>query len=193
VLVEHMGDHTFVPPVGDWGDRRVLDPLAQPIATKDGWICVSANTDGQAFALFDAIGRPELKNNPKFNSVKARYANVREYFSIRADGLKEKTSAEWLSILEKADVPAGLVHSVDTLIGDEHLADVGFFRKVEHPVEGTKYEINNPNKFSAGLRNEQSVAPYLGSDSVAILSELGYVQDDIDEMVKLKITIDGRI
>jgi crotonobetainyl-CoA:carnitine CoA-transferase CaiB-like acyl-CoA transferase len=192
VLVEHMGDHTFVPPRGDWGDRRVLDPLAQPIATKDGWICVSANTDGQAFALFEAIGRPELKSDLKFNSIKARYANVREYYSIRAQGLKEKTSAEWLEILEKADVPAGPVHSIDSLIGDEHLADVGFFRKVQHPVEGTKYEINNPNKFSAGLRNEQTVAPYIGGDSVAILLELGYARADVDEMVKSKITMDGR-
>ena len=66
--------------------------------------------------------------------MKARYANVREYFSIRGEGLKQKTSAEWLDILEKADVPAGRVHSIDTLPGDEHLADVGLFRKVEHPV-----------------------------------------------------------
>ena len=55
-----------------------------------------------------------------------------------------------------------------------------------------KYELNNPNKFSGGLRNEQTVAPYLGGDSVAILSELGYAQAEIDEMVKSKITIDGR-
>ena len=192
VLVEHMGDHSFIPPLGDWGDRRVLDPLAQPIATKDGWICVSANTDGQAFELFDAIGRPELKTDPRFNSVKARYAHVREYFSIRAQGLKQKTSAEWLDILEKADVPAGRVHSIDTLTQDEHLHDVGFFRKVEHPQEGTKYELNNPNRFSAGLRDEQTVAPNLGADSVAILSELGYAKAEIDEMVSSKITIDGR-
>ena len=61
-----------MPLLGDWGDRRVLDPLAQPIQTKDGWICVSASTDGQAFALFAAIGRPELKDDPRFNSVKSR-------------------------------------------------------------------------------------------------------------------------
>jgi crotonobetainyl-CoA:carnitine CoA-transferase CaiB-like acyl-CoA transferase len=150
VLVEHMGDHTFLPPLGDWGDRRVLDKLAQPIATKDGWICVSANTDQQAFALFDAIGRPELKRDPKFNSVKARYANIREYFSIRAEGLKQKTTAEWLDILERADVPAGPVHSIDTLTGDEHLADVGFFRKVEHPVEGPNTSSTIPISFPQG-------------------------------------------
>ena len=86
VLAEHMGDLTFVPPRGKSGDARVLDPLAKPVATKDGFICVSANTDAQAFALFDAIGRPELKSDPRFSSVKARLANVRAYFEVRAAG-----------------------------------------------------------------------------------------------------------
>ncbi len=45
VLAEHMGDLTFVPPRGNSGDARVLDPLAKPIATRDGYICVSANND----------------------------------------------------------------------------------------------------------------------------------------------------
>ena len=190
VMVEHLGDLTFVPPLGDWGDRRVLDPLAQPIATKDGWIAVSANTDGQAFALFDAIGRPELKTDPKFNSVKARYANVKEYFSIRREGLKSKTTREWLEIFEQSDVPAGQVHTMESLIEDEHLAEVGMFRRIEHPSEGTKIELNNPNKFSAGLRGEQTPAPFLGGQSV---------DDTVDGlhragggMIAGKTTIDGR-
>jgi len=193
VLIEHLSDMSFEPPLGDWGDRRVLDPLAQPIATKDGHICVSANTDAQAFALFAAIGRPELKDDPRFNSVKARYANVRDYFSIRAEGLKQKTSAEWMEILEAADVPAGPAHTIESLLDDEHLADVGFFRRIDHPVEGPKIELNNPNRFSAGLREDQTPAPSLGQDSVAILSELGYGQGEIDAMIGAGATADGRI
>ncbi len=193
VLVEHLSDMSFEPPLGDWGDRRVLDPLAQPIPTKDGHICVSANTDAQAFALFAAIGRPELKDDPRFNSVKARYANVRDYFSIRAEGLKQKTTAEWMDLLEKADVPAGPAHTIETLLEDEHLADVGFFRRIDHPAEGTKIELNNPNRFSAGLREDQTPAPILGQDSVAILSELGYADGEIKAMVEAGATADGRL
>ena len=88
VLAEHMGDLTFVPPRGESGDLRVLDPLGKPVATRDGYICVSANTDAQAFALFDAIGRPDLKSDPRFSSVKARLANVRGYFDVRATSFR---------------------------------------------------------------------------------------------------------
>jgi crotonobetainyl-CoA:carnitine CoA-transferase CaiB-like acyl-CoA transferase len=136
VLAEHMGDLTFVPPRGGSGDPRVLDPMGKPVPTKDGYICVSANTDAQAFAMFDAIGRPELKTDPRFSSVKARLANVRAYFDLRAASFRARTTAEWVAILAAADVPAGPMHTLESLVDDEHLADVAFFREVDHPIEG---------------------------------------------------------
>jgi crotonobetainyl-CoA:carnitine CoA-transferase CaiB-like acyl-CoA transferase len=192
VLAEHMGDLTFVPPRGQSGDARVLDPLAKPVATADGYICVSANTDAQAFALFDAIGRPELKGDPRFSSVKARLANVRAYFEVRAQGLRTHTTQECLDILEKADVPAGRVHTLESLAADEHLAEVGFFRTVEHPVEGEIVDLTFPNRFSAGGREDFKPAPLMGGDSVEILREIGYCNEEIDDLVRSRVTIDGR-
>jgi crotonobetainyl-CoA:carnitine CoA-transferase CaiB-like acyl-CoA transferase len=191
VLAEHMGDLTFVPPRGQSGDLRVLDPMGKPVATKDGYICVSANTDAQAFALFDAIGRPELKSDPRFSSVKARLANVRAYFDARAAGFRTRTTAEWIEILAEADVPAGRMNTLDSLVADAHLADVGFFREVDHPVEGRIVDMKFPNRFSAGGREHYRPPPLLGGDSVAILREIGYGIDDIDDMVRSKVTIDG--
>jgi crotonobetainyl-CoA:carnitine CoA-transferase CaiB-like acyl-CoA transferase len=192
VLSEHLGERTFVPSRRESGDRRVLNPLGRPLPTKDGWICVSANTDAQAFAFFDAIGRPELRHDPRLCSVKARYANVDAYFTVRAQALRERTTAEWLQIFQQADIPAGPVHDFDSLLGDAHLKAIGFFRTVEHPPEGEMIELANPNKFSAGLRSPSRAAPLLGGDSVAILSELGYSDAEIDEMIAMKIVVDGR-
>jgi len=192
VLAEHMGDLTFVPPRGPSGDARVLDPLGKPVATKDGYICVSANTDAQAFALFDAIGRPELKHDPRFSSVKARLANVRAYFDIRAEGFRNRTTAEWVEILEKADVPAGPMHSLESLCDDAHLADVGFFREIDHPDEGRIIDTAFPNRLSAGDRDDRLPAPRLGGDSIAVLREAGFGDAEIADMVRTGATIDGR-
>lgn len=192
VLAEHMGDLTFVPSCGRSGDLRVLDPMGKPVPTRDGYICVSANTDAQAFALFDAIGRPELKDDPRFCSVKARLANVRAYFDVRAEGFRIRTTAEWLEILAKADIPAGRMHTLESLTADEHLADTGFFREVDHPIEGKIVDMRFPNWFSGGGREDYRRPPLLGGDSVAILREIGYGSDEIDEMVRSKVTIDGR-
>lgn len=192
MLTEHMGDLTFVPPRGPGGDLRLLDPMGKPVPTLDGYICVSANTDAQAFALFDVIGRPELKNDPRFSSVQARLANVRAYFDIRAEGFRTKTTEEWIEILAEADIPAGRMHTLESLVTDEHLVDAGFFREIDHPVEGKIIDMEFPNRFSAGGRDDYYPPPALGGDSIAILSEIGYGSDDIDEMVRLKVTIDGR-
>jgi crotonobetainyl-CoA:carnitine CoA-transferase CaiB-like acyl-CoA transferase len=192
VLAEHMGDLTFVPPRGRSGDLRVLDPMGRPIRTKDGYICISANTDAQALALFDVIGRPELKCDPRFSSVKARLANVRAYFDVRAESFKMKTTAEWVEILASADIPAGPMHTLESLVEDEHLADAGFFREIDHPVEGRILEMQFPNRFSAGGRKDYLPAPLKGGDSIAILREIGFDDEAIDEMVKSKATIDGR-
>jgi crotonobetainyl-CoA:carnitine CoA-transferase CaiB-like acyl-CoA transferase len=192
VLAEHMGDLTFVPPRGQSGDLRLLDPMGKPVPTRDGYICVSANTDAQAFALFDVIGRPELRNDPRFSSVQARLANVRAYFNVRAEAFRARSTAEWLEILATADIPAGRMHTLESLVADEHLADTGFFREVDHPVEGKIVDMQFANQFSAGGRDDYRSPPLLGGDSVAILREIGYGCDEIDGMVKLKVTIDGR-
>jgi crotonobetainyl-CoA:carnitine CoA-transferase CaiB-like acyl-CoA transferase len=197
VMSEHMGQLSFDPPRGEPGDQRVLDPGARPLATSDGHICVSANTDAQAFALFEAIGRPELKSDPRFCSVKARYENVGEYFALRDDALKTRPTAEWLAIFDALDVPAGRSHTLTSLMKDEHLADVELFRTREHPEEGTIIDIALPNIADDLARGDYSAPPLQGEQGKAILEELGYSRDEIDTMrakgvVSLPGSADGR-
>lgn len=193
VLEEHMYLKTFEPPLGETGDPRLLDPLAKPIPTQDSWICISANTNGQAFAFFDAIGRPELKTDPRFCSVQARFAHVNDYFQIRTDTLKAKTTAEWLAIFDRHDVPAMPYHTLDSLLEDPHLTDIGFFELKDHPTEGKIREMRLPNKWSCGTRREWSPAPKLGQHSVEILREAGYSADQIETLVSSGITLDGQL
>ena len=193
VLSEHMYMKTFVPPRGQTGDPRLLDPQAKPLATRDGWICISANTNAQAFAFFDAIGRPELKTDERFNTIAARFRNVGEYFRIRAEALKTRTTAEWLRVFDACDVPAMPYHTLDTLMDDPHLKESEFFETVEHPTEGSVINIRLPNTLSRGARSDFTGAPKLGQHSTEILQELGYGATDIEQMIVNRVTVDGRI
>jgi crotonobetainyl-CoA:carnitine CoA-transferase CaiB-like acyl-CoA transferase len=193
VLEEHLYLKTFVPPLGETGDPRLIDPLGKPTPTKDGWICISANTNDQVFAFFDAIGRPELKTDPRFSSVPARFANVAEYFKIRLAALKARTTAEWLEILDRADVPAMPYHTLDSVLEDPHLQEIGFFELKDHPTEGKTRNMRLPNKWSSGARREWNPAPKLGQHSVEILREAGYAEAEIGQMLETGATVDGRI
>lgn len=192
VLEEHMYLKTFDPPLGDVGDPRLIDPQSRPLPTKDGWVCVSANTDGQAFAVFDAIGRPELKTDPRFNTVAARFKNTPEYFSIRAEGLKKKTTAEWIEIFDRTDVPAMPFQTLDQIMEDPHLKDIGFFEKLDHPTEGKIWNMKLPNKFSRGARKDFRHAPKIGEQSIEVLREAGLADADIEALIANGATLDGR-
>ncbi len=193
VLEEHMYLKTFEPALGPLGDPRLLDPGARPLPTKDGYICISANTNNQAFAIFDAIGRPELKTDPRFHTVASRFKNTTEYFAIRAEGLKQKTTAEWLEIFDKTDVPAMPFQTLESLMEDPHLKDIGFLQLTDHPTEGQVWNMKLPNKLSGGARRDFMPAPKIGQHSVEILREAGYTQTGIDQMLASGVTVDGRI
>jgi crotonobetainyl-CoA:carnitine CoA-transferase CaiB-like acyl-CoA transferase len=182
VTSEHMAGATFLPPAGTSGDNRLLSPDYRPLPTADGYITVGPNTNAQAFAFFDAIGRPELKTDPRLDSPFARTENADLYFEVRAAGLMQRTTDEWLVIFERLDVPAARYNSIDDLFTDPHLADIGFFERTEHPSEGTIRRTKIANTFSGGMRDEHLPAPRLGEHTRAVLREAGLSSEGIDAL-----------
>ena len=55
-LVEHLYDHSFDPPTGQWGYQRVVNPHRKPFPTKDGYIGLLPYTDKQWDIFFEVAG-----------------------------------------------------------------------------------------------------------------------------------------
>jgi len=192
VLGDHMGGRTFEPPLGPPGYKRSLSPERVPYRTQDGYISVLAYNDKQWRSFFAAIGRPELQADARFADVGSRTLNIDALYALLAEVLVTRPSAEWLAILDAADIPVMPLHTLDTLIDDPHLAAIDFLKTVEHPSEGTMRSIGVPTIWSETQAAPGRPAPRLGEHSLEVLREAGYSAADIARLLAAGVTADGR-
>ena len=192
ILSEHLYGASFDPPLTGPGDIRLLDAESRPIKTLDGYISITSNTDAQAFALMAVIGRPELKDDPRFSTKPMRAKNSQAFFRIRADEMAKRPSAEWLARLEAADIPALPYNSLEDLPGDPQIVASGLLKRTRHPSEGTVWDIGNPTTLSAYAPQPQRHAPGVGEQSIEILREASYTQSEIEALLAARVTLDGK-
>lgn len=183
VLQEHLGPQSFVPPLGPPGDARTLDAGNRPLRTADGWISVTANTDGQVAAFLRAVGRADALHDSRFRTVAGRVQHAGAWFALRNAALLGQSTASWLEALAAADVPAMPCHTLDTLLDDPHLAAVGLLASATHPTEGDIRTIR-PTVLHDGTPAEPGApAGPTGWDTTAVLAEAGLTAAEIEGLL----------
>lgn len=183
VLQEHLAQASFDPPVGPPGDLRLLSPHNRPVQTADGWIAFTINTDPQVRAFLKATGREALLEDSRFTSVAGRARHVAEWFEVRGAPLTSRTTAEWLEILQTADIAVQPCHTLQTLPNDEHLKAVGLIEYEDHPTEGRTAAIRASIRVDDAYLPRRAPAQPRGADTRALLLELGYAPDAIDALL----------
>jgi crotonobetainyl-CoA:carnitine CoA-transferase CaiB-like acyl-CoA transferase len=172
-LIEHMWHGTYGEPEKGLGYPRMLTPHRRPYPTKDGFISVIAHSNAQWGKLFEAMGKPELIDDPRFNSVQARSRNIDAAYATLTEGMKQRTTDEWLAELRPADIPCGKANSLLDLFSDPYLAETGYFQDYDHPVEGKVVVPAIPARFSKSPPNMHRPWPTLGEHTREILAEIG--------------------
>lgn len=172
-LLEHLCNKTFVPPTGDWGYPRQLDPSRQPMRTRDGYIAIAPYLDDRWVRFFNAVGRPDVLQQERFADKARRRENMSQMYDVAKTILPERTTNEWLSILKVANVPATKVQQIDDLLEDPHLKATGLLRERQHPTEGGYVEVAAPVRFSGCDLPEPRPAPTLGEHTDELDRELG--------------------
>lgn len=169
VTAEHLAGRTFVPPEGPAGYARLLNAFRKPFRTLDGWLGVVPYTDAQWARFFALAGEPELANDPRFCSQVERSRHFDTLYKYVEVVLARKTTAQWTEMLDGADIPFAPVHSIDTLLEDEHLRATGFWQEIDHPTEGRLRQVGVPVTFSRTPATVRRHAPYLGEHTAELL------------------------
>jgi len=94
------------------------------------------------------------------------------WFEIRGAPLTDKTTTEWLEVLQRADIAVKPCHTLETLTRDPHVEAVGLLQSDEHPTEGKTFAIRSTISFDNVYPPLPPFAQPRGWDTLAVLKDI---------------------
>lgn len=132
-----------------------------------------------ALAAMDAL---HLLAEPRFASLELMYENRGEMIEALKPILKAKSSAEWLAIFDEYKVPVNRVAIVEETPNDEQILLNEMAVKPNDPDHPVPLIINHPVKITSVPQVGPERAPKMGEHNREILRELGYSDEQINEL-----------
>lgn len=182
-MAEHLWGQTFEPAIGTAGYERLMSYHRKPYKTKDGYIAILPYLDAHWHKFCTLAEREDLLNDERFATLSDRVANIDDTYEETAKTMVNRTTQEWLDMFGQTSVPTNAVNTLDGLIEDPHLNEVGFWQEMDHPTEGKLRMTRFPVNFSGTPAENRRHQPRLGEHSTEILSEAGVSQEDIDALL----------
>lgn len=135
-------------------------------------ILIGGNGDNVFARLAEAMGRPQLKEDPKFADHAARGANQRELDAIVADWTSAFALPDLLALLDSKGIPASRVFRAPDMLEDPQFAARGAIVSVPHPVFGSVRMQNAFPRLSATPGRVRWPGPELGRHTDEVLATL---------------------
>jgi formyl-CoA transferase/CoA:oxalate CoA-transferase len=154
----------------------------QAFPTADGWIMIAVGNDGLWRRFTEAVGRPELAEDPRFSANPLRVAHRDELIPLLEEVLRARTTAEWLAALGDAGVPVGPIQTVAEAVNDPQVLARGMVAEVEHPTAGTLKTLGCPIRLTGTPAAVRTPPPLLGQHSDEVLAGAGYSRADIERL-----------
>ena len=185
VMNQHLSGEAFVPAEGELGYKRVMDPSRRPCKTKDGYIVHGIYKVENWRNFMQAIGREDILHSGMLKDRHTVTANIGNLYDVT---LKEimptRATAEWVELFDELDIPYGKVQTLEDLLSDRHLHEVGMFEEYQHPTEGHLRQVRQPVTVFGRERKHDVPPPTLGQHTAEVLRDFGLAQDWIDSLAQ---------
>ena len=172
---------TGEPPPRTGNDHAIVAPYGL-FRTKDGAVALAPSQEQSYQRLVDALGMPELRDDPRFRTNDLRVENRRAINATIEERLESGTSDYWIEKLNAAGVPCDRVMSLPQVFADPQVIDQEMIVSTEHPGHGEVSMLGFPIKFTEAPCRLRRPAPDLGGDTDTVLRELGYSPEEITRL-----------
>ncbi len=182
-MLYYEGTHYLnsgVPPIPVGSKYRGV-PLVGIYRTADGFITLMAITEENIRSLCRALERPDLLEDPRFNTQQKRVENLEALNEVVEAVFSTRPSAYWIERLAD-ELPCGPVNTLDQTFADPQVAESGMVGVTSY--DGQEYRlIGNPIRNADFPPSEYASPPLLGEHTEEVLTTiLGYSAEQVERL-----------
>ncbi|MBI4192941.1 MAG: CoA transferase [Betaproteobacteria bacterium] len=152
------------------------------LETKNGHINIAAPGNEIYERLCRAIERPDLITDPRFSTPRARSDNRDKIMEEFMPVTRQKSSAEWIKLLNEAGVPCGPIYKINESFADPQVQHLEMAQTVHSPALGDLTILGHPVSFGDKRLPLRNAAPELGQDNEETLTSIGYSREQIADL-----------
>ena len=142
----------------------------QSFPTADSDMILAIGNDGQFARFCQVAGHPQWAQDARFATNPQRVAHRSVLIPLLRQTTVMRTTAEWVSALEQADVPCGPVNRLDEVFADPQVQARGIQVDLAHPL-GTVATVASPVRLSATPVQYRRPPPLLGQHTQEVLHD----------------------
>jgi formyl-CoA transferase len=150
---------------------------------KDGHVVLNAPGDHHFRAILDVMGKPDLKDDPRFVSRTSRVLNSEAVDALIERWTRQHERDEVARLMLGAKVPCAPVRDLSEVMVDQNMHARGNLQWTDHPELGRVVLMHSPLVFEGTPRLPLEPSLPKGSRNEAIYGDwLGYSADELSNL-----------
>ena len=161
------------------GSRHRQSAPYQRMATGDGYLMLGAGSQQNWERSATALGHPEWIEDNRFKTSQDRRRNRADLEVEMESVLRGASTAHWVEVLDRADVPCGPVNNYQQMFNDPQVKHQQMVVYAEDDEFGSVPHIRTPIRMKSGV-TVRFTAPRLGQHNEEVLTRLGFGPEEIE-------------
>lgn len=150
--------------------------------TADKPINIAASAPHLWTKFCNAIGRAHWIETPAWSTREGRSRNRADINAAIAEVTITRRSGDWIELFEATGIPCGPINTIDEVFADPQVRHLDMVREATHERLGRQHLVGSPINISGYADEVRRPTPNPGTDTDAILADLGLATDDIDRL-----------